>query len=272
MKFFPVQVLQVSPMQKEVMRDEQVFQSQAQNVAAVVTAMTDKEAQFLYRTIEAILADAVIGQVLLCIEEHNTWITPTLGQLITDPRLEIIRMPLAIVGAVRNRALERVRLPWVAYCDGDDIWCKDKTAIQRRLAEATGSDFVGADNFLINEQGKVCGFAFSRNIPMPSSWLVRTEVMRKYPFNESMPISEDGEWWDRTNANIKKMRCARMLLHYRIRANSASSTTPSMRRKAKIVAIASYPILREIMFCLTGFVWLFTRQQRYVWLKDWDKL
>jgi hypothetical protein len=102
-----------------------------QDVTAIVTAMTDNEQPFLFRAIEAVMADPSIGQIVLCVEERNAWIDTALGVLKDDPRLAIIRMQLACPGAVRNRALEYVTMPWVTYCDGDDIWCPGKTYEQR---------------------------------------------------------------------------------------------------------------------------------------------
>lgn len=242
-----------------------------QDVAAIVTAMTDGEQPFLYRTVDAVLSDPGIGQVVLCVEEKNTWVDASLGKLIQDPRLEIVRMPMAFLGAVRNQALDYVQLPWVAYCDGDDVWCNGKTFRQQNWAEQTDSDFVGTDHYLTNENGKICAVALARHIPMPSSWMVRTEVMKQYPFDGSLSTGEDGEWWVRTSDAIRKVRYPITLLKYRIRSGSLSSNTASKRRKAKIVAWASLPLLREIVLLCTGCIWLFTRQNQYVWLDEWGQ-
>jgi hypothetical protein len=242
-----------------------------QDVATIITAMTDSEEPFVRQTVEAVLLDPCIGQVVLCVEQSNTWIGTILGKLLQDPRLEIVRMPMAFLGAVRNQALEYVKLPWVAYCDGDDIWCEGKTLHQRSWADVTNSDFVGADHYLINEDARVCAFALARNIPMPSSWFVRTEVMKQHPFQDSLSTGEDGEWWIRTNSLIRKVRCPKMLLRYRVRSGSLSSNTPSKKRKAKIVAFASLPILREMTLFITWCAWLSTRRKEYIWLEEWGQ-
>lgn len=242
-----------------------------QDVAAIIIAMTDGEQPFLFQTVEAVITDTSIGQIVLCVEEKNAWVDTTLGTLTEDPRLVIVRMQMAFPGAVRNRALAYVEMPWVAYCDGDDVWCMGKTHVQRSWADITGSDFVGADHYLINENDKVCAFAFARNIPMPSSWLVRVEIMKQYPFKDSLLTAEDGEWWIRTNGVVRKARCPKMLLKYRIRSGSVSSNTSSKRRKARIVAFASLPILREIVLLVTWCIRLTTRREEYIWLEEWGK-
>jgi glycosyltransferase involved in cell wall biosynthesis len=242
-----------------------------QDVAAIITAMTDAERPFLRDTVESVLSNPGIGQIIICVEENNTWIDTTLDTLITVPRLEIIRMPLAPPGAVRNRALAYVKLPWIAYCDGDDIWCDKKILTQRTYARERRCDFVGADHYLTNEDGRIRAFAIARYLPLPSAWMVRTEVMRQYPFNESLYEGECGEWWNRTNGIVKKVRCPKMLLRYRIRSGSLSAKTSSMRRKAQIVSLANIPGLGAIVLLLTWCIWLFTRQKKYVWYKGWGQ-
>ncbi len=240
------------------------------DVTAIIIAMTDGEQPFLPDTMKAVLSDPCIAQVILCIEKQNGWADKTLSSFTKDPGLEIVRLPLAPPGAIRNAAIKYVRMPWIAYCDGDDVWCKEKI-LQRKYAAVTGCDFVGADHYLTDEAGKIRAFALARYMPMLSSWMVRTEVMKQYPFNETMFIAEDGQWWFRTEGKIKKARYPRMLLKYRVRNSSLSSTDASKKRKAKIVALASIPVLGKIIYLLTGLLWLLTRKKQYDWHKGWDK-
>jgi hypothetical protein len=243
----------------------------SQDVAAIITAMTDREQLFLRDTMESVLSDPGIGQIILCIEENNNWVDAAIGNLIEDPRLEIIRMPIAPPGAIRNRALNSVCTSWVTYCDGDDVWCQGKTSIQCTYANTTGSDFVGVDHYLTNEEGRIRAFALARYLPLPSAWMVRTETMRQYPFNESLYQGECAEWWVRTTGIVRKVRCPQMLLRYRVRSSSLSANTSSMRRKAKIVALANIPGLGAIILFFTWCIWLFTRQKQYIWCKGWGK-
>jgi hypothetical protein len=240
--------------------------SDSQDVAAIITAMTDGEQFFLYDSVEAVLSDPGISQVVLCIEEKNTWVDTVLDSLTADARLEIVRMPIAPPGAVRNQALGHVKTPWVAYCDGDDVWCKGKTLIQRAFANTAECDFVGCDHYLTDEHGRIRAIAFAKYIPMLSSWMVRTQIMRQHPFNESVLRAgvEDAEWWYRTKDTICKVRCPRLFLRYRVRSGSLSSNAPSKRRKEKIVAFASIPILGRIILFLTWCMWSFARRKRYI--------
>jgi hypothetical protein len=224
-------------------------------VAAIITAMTDAEQPFVRATMESVLSDPGIAQVILCVEIKNTWIYDTLG-------------------AVRNFALVHVRMPWVAYCDGDDVWCQGKTLTQLSYAKKMGCDFVGTDHYLTNENGQIRACALARYLPMPSSWMVRTEIMKQHPFDES-PFSlikdESGEWWGRTAGIVSKGRCSKLLLRYRIRNSSLSTKTQSMQRKAKVVALSNNPGFRPIILLATWITWLFTRQDKYIWYKGWGQ-
>jgi glycosyltransferase involved in cell wall biosynthesis len=241
------------------------------DVAAVITAMTDGEQPFLFETVKAVLSDPCIGQVVLCVEAKNGWLETTINSFKTDPRLHIVRLSMMPLGAVRNQALNHVQKPWVAYCDGDDVWCKGKTLIQRVFASKTGCDFVGADHYLTDEKGKIRAFALSHHLPMPSSWIVRTETMRKYPFNEALHQGQDGEWWIRTANVIQKARCPQMLLRYRVRPHSNSSSTPSKQRKERIITLARIPVIGLSILFFTYCAWFFKRQRQYIWSSDWGR-
>jgi glycosyltransferase involved in cell wall biosynthesis len=241
------------------------------DVAAIVTAMTEDEKPFLREAIAGVLSEPAIGQVVVCIDEKNNWLEHVISSFMKDPRLDIVRMPMMPIGSVRNKALTYVKHPWIAYCDGDDVWCKGKTIIQRNYANKTGADLVGAGHYLMNEQGKICAFGFSLHIPMPSSWLVRTEIMRSYPFNEKVFQGSDGEWWIRTANKIRKVKCPETLVRYRVRPHSVSSSSHSKKRKSKLVTLAGIPVLGSSIRFLTYCVWLCTRNQGYKWLKDWSE-
>jgi glycosyltransferase involved in cell wall biosynthesis len=246
-------------------------QDHYQDVAAIVTAMTDGEQPFLFETLEATLSDPGIAQVVLCVEEKNGWLDTVIGSLKTDQRLQVVRLPIMPPGAARNQALKHVQQPWVAYCDGDDVWCKGKTRIQRAFASKTGSDCVGADHCLIDEQGHTRAFALAQHLPMPSSWMVRTEIMRQYPFNDTLYSAQDGDWWIRTTNVIKKVRCPQILLRYRVRSGSVSSSTPSKQRKARIVNLSRIPVIGFSVLLVTYCAWFCTRREQYAWLPEWGQ-
>lgn len=239
------------------------------DVAAIITAMTDSEQPFLARTLRSVLQDPGIAQVIVCVEERSAWAETTIAPFRDDDRLRVLPLPMMLLGAVRNRALALVEHPWIAYCDGDDLWCRGKTMTQRAIAARGNCAFVGADHCLIDEADRRRAVALARYIPMPSSWLVKTEVMERYPFSESLVRGTDGEWWSRTAKTVQKVRCPQILLRYRVRSGSLSSPTPSKSRKSRIVRWAQRPILGWVIWWVTYGLWWLTRRNDYVWLSSW---
>lgn len=241
------------------------------DVVAIVTAMTNEERPFLSETLQAVLSDEGISEVILCVDEHNGWLDATLGTKLKDTRVFVLRMPLMNIGAVRNRALTYVNKSWVAFCDGDDVWCSNKTLKQRQYAAETMADFVGSGHYLTDEQGNIRAVGTARFIPMPSSWLVRTAVLRSFLFDENRAQSSDGDWWIKTENKIKKVKFPALLLRYRVRTRSLSSITYSKSKKLKIVTFARIPLLGQAILGLSYLIWICTRKQQYKWLPRWSK-
>ena len=169
----------------------------ANDVTAIITAMTDGERPFLGACLNSVISDPGIGHAIVCIQDSNKWIDEVLTSVPADPRLQVLRLPLLPPGVVRNKALDHVKTDWVAYCDGDDVWCKGKTLAQRDHAVANQFDFVGGDHYLTDESGRVRAVALAMYLPMTSSWMVRTKIMREYPFDDEKYASgiEDHNWW-----------------------------------------------------------------------------
>jgi glycosyltransferase involved in cell wall biosynthesis len=241
------------------------------DVTAITVAVTDREEPFLMESIKSVLCEPDITQVILCIEKKNSWVNSIIHHFSEDSRLEILRLSLVPPGAVRNEAIKHVKNPWTAFCDGDDVWCQGKILLQRRVADGDDCDFVGTDHYLTNKKGVVKAFALARNLPMTSSWMVRTQIMKQFPFNESLYTGEDGEWWIRTENIIRKVRLPRMLIRYRVSDGSLSSATPSKKKKAMIVLLSSIPVLGLSIIGLTSLMWLFTRKTYYIWQPKWGR-
>jgi hypothetical protein len=241
------------------------------DIAVIITAMTDYEKRFLAEALKSVLSDDGVGQVILCVDENNTWVDREIGSLATNSLLEIVRMPIAPVGKIRNKALRRVRKTFTAYCDGDDVWCNGKTLIQRAFFKNSDCEFVGCDHYIINEKSSICAFGLGHYISMPSSWMAYTKILRQYPFDESMAYGSDGEWWIRTANKIKKVRCSKTLIYYRVRPDSLSSNTPSKVKKTKVVSLARIPILRLTILFLSWCGWYLTRKNEYAWKSHWAK-
>ena len=231
------------------------------DVTAVIIAMTDGERPFLAETVESAVSDPGIARVIVRVADHLTWLDEVLAPFAKNPKVQILKLPIMNPGTARNEGVKLVETEWVAFCDGDDVWCKGKTAAQRAFAEKNNAVFVGADHYLTDEKGRIRAVALAKYLPMTSSWFVRTDVMRKYPFRDE--LLEDHHWWFDTKQTVPKHRCPALLLRYRVRGRSISTDEPSKQRKVKVVTLAKKPVIGWGVFALTWGMWFVNRRQSY---------
>ncbi len=240
-------------------------------VTAIVTAMTDHEKYFLPEALRAILSDEHIDQVIVCLDEKNQSLQSSIRSNFKDRRIELLPLPFMNIGAVRNRAIQFVKHAWLAFCDGDDVWMQNKTLQQLQYANKSNLDFVGTGHYLTNEAGQIQTHGLSMFIPMPSSWLVKTEVMKSFPFNEALNRRSDGDWWIRTHEKINKGKYPKILLKYRVRLQSVSMLSRSKKRKVLITQLAQLPFIGHLVKFSTYIIWQSTKQLNYLWLSKWEK-
>jgi len=232
-----------------------------EDVTAVIIAMTDGEKPFLAAAVEAAVADPGVACVIVRVSDHLKWVDEVLAAVAKNPKVKIFRIPIENPGTARNRGVDEVKTEWVAFCDGDDVWCLGKTEAQRDFADQHGAVFIGADHYLTDEEGRIRAVAMAKYLPMTSSWLVRTDVMRKYPFRDE--LLEDHHWWFDTKETVPKHRCPELLLRYRVRGRSISTDEPSKQRKVRVVTLARKPVIGLGVLVLTWGLWLVNRSKSY---------
>jgi glycosyltransferase involved in cell wall biosynthesis len=232
-------------------------------VTAVVTCMTDAEQPFVGAAVQSVAAQTVDCRIRLYVSQANDWIDAIISDV---PGVVVRRILMQDAGPVRNIGARESETEWVAFLDGDDIWMKNK--LQRQLGVATqGVDLMGADHMLIDEEGQACAYAMAQFIPMTSSWLVRRETIIRMPFEGG--LSQDGRWWRRYARQTRRVRLPEVLIGYRVRWVSASSASPSKKRKVAIVKIASMPGVRPIVLAATWIGQMATRRREYIWAPEW---
>lgn len=229
-------------------------------VTSIIVCMTEGDRPYARQAILSAVNQTVPGPVFVYVSNDNTWIDDMVKGL---PRVTVHRMDLAPLGTVRNAGVAAATTEYVAFLDGDDVWLPTKTERQLDLIERTGADLVGADHVLIRPDGVRFGYAMARNLPMPSAWLVRRSVMERYPFNTM--IAEDGDWWLRTRGSIDRRRLPEVLIEYRVRPSSLSSSTRGKRRKELACRLGSLPVMREALLAGTWVAHQLTRRNDYIW-------
>ncbi len=229
--------------------------------------MTDSERPYLRETLESVRSQTVPCKVILVVLDSNEWID---GLLKEFPEVKLIRRGPGWAGAARNDGVLAATTEFVAFLDGDDVWRPRKTEQQAAFLCQSKQEFVAVDHILITQQGDQFAYALARYLPMPSSWMVRRETMLREPFDPTVGFGlEDAEWWLRTWYSVNKCRLPRALIGYRVRGQSASSLTPSKRRKLSFAKWSALPAVRPFLLMSTYFIHMLTRRSGYLVAKGW---
>ena len=238
-------------------------------VTAIITCMTDGERPFLMETLLSVSNQTIPCETIVVVVESNSWINEIAREF---PSVQILRRPPGLLGSVRNSGVAASITEFVAFLDGDDIWLPTKIERQLNFLRDGRHDFVGVDHMLMTERGEVFAYALARNIPMPSSWMVRRNTMLRFPFDPHLAQWEDGAWWLATRDNVDKWRIPEPLIRYRVRGQSLSTKTPSKRRKLALAKLSTVPTLRPLMLSATWLLHCITRRDVYLPLKEWRLL
>lgn len=235
-------------------------------VSVIITSLTDAEQSYLEAAIRSVLNQKHVMEILVGLREDSSVFEDIVNRYES---VRFVRVPLLPVGAVRNMLVLQATGEWVAFLDGDDIWCDGKLEAQLDFARRSRLDFVGTDHLLVNEENVACARNISINVAMPSSWLVRREIMLTHQFG-SPHTGSDINWWRDYSGLIRAGRLPLPLLRYRVRRVSLSTTKASKRNKLLVTKVASIPLVRPLVLSGTWLLNRLRRSERYVWnVRDW---
>lgn len=207
--------------------------------------MTPAEFPFIREAVCSALTQTNPCKVILFVSESNDSIERVLGEVAA--RIDIRRVPLRPVGLIRNQGVEAAQTEWIGFLDGDDVWEPNK--IERQLAHASKShaSAIGCRHLLIREDGRAYFYGFARRAPMPSTFLVKRELLRREPFSDA-PQWEDVELWRRLQRLGTAVTLREHLLLYRVRDVSLSTSySPAKRRKYLFCRLSRFPALRFLL-------------------------
>jgi glycosyltransferase involved in cell wall biosynthesis len=191
------------------------------NVTAIVTCMTEAELPFVREAIYSVQTQTCACELLVIVPEDNATILSYFrgfGSAFT-----LYPVPMYRAGIVRNLGVARATTEWVAFLDGDDVWTPTKTERQLVVARETGSPFIGTRHLLIREDGTPFFYAFAKRMPMPSSWLVKRDLLVEDPFFDRSGW-EDVELWNRIEGKgVRTYTLKDYCVHYRVRHVSNST-------------------------------------------------
>jgi hypothetical protein len=200
------------------------------SVTAIVTCMTEAELPFVREAIYSVQRQTCACELLVMVPEGNATILSYFRGF--ENAFTLYPVPMYPAGIVRNLAVARATTEWVAFLDGDDMWTPTKTERQLVVAREIGSPFIGTRHLLIREDGTPFFYAFAKRMSMPSSWMVKRDLLVDVPFLDRAGW-EDVELLQRIEGKgIQTYTLKDYCVHYRVRclSNSTRYTGPKHRK------------------------------------------
>lgn len=221
------------------------------NVTAIVTCVVNSDVPFVQEALLSVKQQTHRCRVVVVVSEATCKIRTLVNSLDMDAQIETI--PLRNPGISRNLGVQRASTEWVAFLDADDIWLPRKIELQLAHAVEQGSAAVGARHILVDDDNAPFFYAFARTMPLPSSWLVKRELLLEEPFSDQREY-EDADLWYRLNHRTTTQTLRDYLIYYRVRSRSISSSyTNAVPRKRKewFARAARNPMMRRAFLYLS---------------------
>lgn len=163
-------------------------------------------ADYVAEAIASVYAQTLPPEELVVVDDGSTDASVEVVERCARPGLRILRQPNRGIGAARNRGVAAATGELVAFIDSDDLWERDKLALQWGAIQADdGVDLVFGHlvEFVSPDRAAdLAGVLRVSTAPVPgliaSTLLVcRRAVERIGPFEETLRVGEFIEWMGR---------------------------------------------------------------------------
>jgi glycosyltransferase involved in cell wall biosynthesis len=219
------------------------------NVTAVVSCVVESDVPFVKAALLSIKQQTHPCHVIVVVTENTCNVRTEISSIGIDAQIETTH--LSPCGITKNFGVQRASTEWIAFLDADDVWFPRKIELQLAHASKHSCAAVGARHILVDGDAGPFFYAFARNMPMPSSWLVKRDLLLQEPFSDRTQY-DDAELWARFNRRTPTRTLREYLIYYRVSPGSHSSSySPPKMRKQWFARAARNPILRRAFLALS---------------------
>lgn len=203
----------------------------------------------LYETVVSVLSQTLKDFELIVVNsasKANRAKTTELLVAFNDPRIRIINCEEANASVNRNRGIEAVTSPVIAFLDADDLWLPTKLEQQYRALQDNPDVAVAySATECIDEQsnflrpgpralwaGDVYGRLLVFNFMVSgSNVMVRREAIAAVgPFDETLPNAQEYDMWLRLAEHYEFVPVDELHVRYRVSNQSLSFNIPRVER------------------------------------------
>jgi len=175
-------------------------------------------APYIAQAVNSVVTQTFTDWELIVVDDGSTDDTPErIAPFLSDPRISLHRKPNGGDSSARNFGIKLARAELIALLDADDSWLPTKLEKQVAImAKYPDIGVCGTAERRISQNGDILvpssgeefhGKAFPRLLYSPiadmSMALIRREVFEKVGlFDETLPMSEDYEFWLRVGMHF----------------------------------------------------------------------
>ncbi len=199
-------------------------------LVSVITA-TYNMAGYIGETLDAILAQDYPNIESIIIDDGSTDNTmDVLAPYLKDDRVRVVQQANAGQTVAKNRGIAEANGEFIAFCDADDTWRKDKLSLQIPEFDDPEVGVVFSDIICMDGAGKIIDIPpmarvggritapllIDNYVPFPTS-VARADVLAEVNgFDESLTMSIDYDLWLRISVNYLFAYVKEPLANYRI--------------------------------------------------------
>ena len=194
---------------------------------------------YLVEAIDSILNQSFEDFEFLIINDGSTDDSVSIIKQYQDPRIQLIENPTNI-GLTKslNLGIDSARGEYLARMDADDIALPQRFEKQMAyLLQHKNIVLLGTGKIDISADGKVIAnkpalssaerlkaLLFFHNTFCHPSIIGKTEIFRKYKYDEAIPVAQDYHLWNRIAQEHPVDNLKQALLKYRVHASSISQS------------------------------------------------